>query len=230
MVHSATKFLGGHGTTIGGILIDAGTFDWGQQAARFPDMAGPSKSYHGLNFWETFGHNAFNLRLRAEMMRDIGACLSPFAAQQILIGIETLSLRADRFGSNAMTLARWLKGNEHVSWVLYPGLEDHPTHEMAKKYCHRGFGGLLSFGIKGGAEEGSKVVDSFKLIVNAANIGECQTMAIHCWETTHGQLKDEEKRSAGVTPDMIRVAIGTEHIDDLIADFEQSFRAVFATV
>ncbi|RYP75271.1 hypothetical protein DL771_002491 [Monosporascus sp. 5C6A] len=229
VVHSATKFLNGHGTTIGGILIDAGTFDWGKSADKFPDMAGPSKSYHGLNFWETFGHSAFLARIRAEMMRDIGACLSPFAAQQILVGLETLSLRADRFSSNALALGRWLQASPHVTWVLYPGLENHPTHDLAKRYCRRGFGGLLSFGINGGAEEGSKVVDSFKLIVPAANIGESKTMAIHCWETTHGQLKDEEKRSAGVTPELIRLAIGTEHIDDLIADFEQSFRTVFST-
>ena len=168
IVHSATKWIGGHGTTIGGIVVDGGKFDWGKNGKRFPQMVEPSPGYHGLKFWETFGPQALVFRLRLEYLRDLGACLSPFAAQQLIIGVETLSLRAERHASNAITLARWLQSNPNVSWVSYPGLESHPSHELAKKYLKRGFGGVLSFGIKGGPEAGSQVVDNFRLVSNLA--------------------------------------------------------------
>ncbi|PTU20973.1 hypothetical protein P175DRAFT_0458952 [Aspergillus ochraceoroseus IBT 24754] len=227
VVHSATKWIGGHGTTIGGVVIDSGKFDWGKHAARFPQFTEPSEGYHGLKFWETFGPISFAIRVRLDILRDLGSTLNPFAAQQLLLGLETLSLRAERHATNAIALANWLKQNEYVSWVSYPGLEEHPSHATAKRYLKRGFGGVLSFGVKGGAAVGSKVVDNFKLISNLANVGDCKTLAIHPWTTTHEQLTEQERLGSGVTEDAIRISVGTEHIDDIIADFEQSFQASF---
>ncbi|KAF2432313.1 O-acetylhomoserine ami [Tothia fuscella] len=223
VVHSATKWIGGHGTTIGGVIVDSGKFDWGKHGARFPQMVEPSEGYHGLKFWETFGPITFAIRARVEILRDLGACLSPFAAHELILGLETLSLRAERHAYNAQKLAKWLDANENVAWVSYPGLANHPTHDTAVKYLKRGFGGVLSFGIKGGGKAGSQVVDNFKLISNLANVGDSKTLAIHPWNTTHEQLSDEEKEDSGVTEDLIRISVGTEHIDDIIADFEQSF-------
>ncbi|KAM0269052.1 hypothetical protein ACHAQH_009841 [Verticillium albo-atrum] len=229
VVHSATKWIGGHGTTVAGVIVDSGKFPWGDHADRFPQMVEPSDGYHGLKFWETFGPITFAIRARVEIMRDLGACLNPFAAQQLLIGIETLSLRAERHASNALALAKYLENSSYVNWVSYPGLESHPYHETAKKYLKRGFGGVLSFGVKGGGAAGSQVVDNFKLISNLANVGDSKTLAIHPWNTTHEQLSDEEKKASGVSEDLIRISVGTEHIDDIIADFEQAFKAASAT-
>ncbi|KAI8955883.1 Cys/Met metabolism PLP-dependent enzyme-domain-containing protein [Xylaria longipes] len=228
VVHSATKWIGGHGTTIGGVIVDSGKFDWGANAARFPHMVEPSEGYHGLKFWDTFGPITFIIRARVEILRDLGACLNPFAAQQLLIGIETLSLRAERHAQNALALAKYLESSPYVSWVSYPGLENHGHHAVAKKYLKRGFGGVLSFGVKGGGAAGSQIVDGFKLISNLANVGDSKTLAIHPWTTTHEQLSDEERVSSGVTEDLIRISVGTEHIDDIIADFEQSFKKAAA--
>ncbi|EEH37682.1 O-acetylhomoserine (thiol)-lyase [Paracoccidioides lutzii Pb01] len=225
VVHSATKWIGGHGTTIAGVVIDGGKFDWVKHAARFPQFVEPSEGYHGLKLCESFGAGAFSVSVRIDVLRDLGSALNPFAAQQLLLGIETLSLRSERHASNALALAKWLEKNEHVSWVSYPGLESHPSHATAKKYLKRGFGSVLSFGVKGGAEVGSQVVDGFKLISNLANVGDCKTLAIHPWSTTHEQLSDEERAASGVTQDAIRISVGTEHIDDIIADFVQSFKA-----
>ncbi|KAM3476432.1 hypothetical protein MY4038_009033 [Beauveria bassiana] len=225
VVHSATKWIGGHGTTVGGVIVDSGKFDWGANAARFPQFIEPSEGYHGLKFWETFGALSFIVRARVEIVRDLGAYLNAFAAQQLLLGTETLSLRAERHAQNALALARYLEKSDKVDWVSYPGLASHPSHETAKKYLKRGFGGVLSFGVKGGVAEGAKVVDNFKLISNLANVGDAKTLAIHPWSTTHEQLSDEEKTSSGVTEDLIRISVGVEHIDDIIADFEQSFKA-----
>ncbi|KAM3430414.1 hypothetical protein NHJ13734_007755 [Beauveria thailandica] len=225
VVHSATKWIGGHGTTVGGVIVDSGKFDWGANAARFPQFIEPSAGYHGLKFWETFGALSFIVRARVEIVRDLGAYLNAFAAQQLLLGTETLSLRAERHAQNALALARYLDKSDKVSWVSYPGLASHPSHETAKKYLKRGFGGVLSFGVKGGVAEGAKVVDNFKLISNLANVGDAKTLAIHPWSTTHEQLSDEEKTNSGVTEDLIRISVGVEHIDDIIADFEQSFKA-----
>ncbi|KAF3041536.1 Homocysteine synthase [Didymella heteroderae] len=223
VVHSATKWIGGHGTTIGGVIVDSGKFDWAKNAKRFPQFNDPSEGYHGLKFVDTFGAIAFIIRARVEVQRDLGAALNPFAAQQLLLGIETLSLRAERHAYNAIKLARWLESNKNVSWVSYPGLESHQSHQLAKKYLPRGFGGVLSFGVKGGGAAGSQVVDNFKLISNLANVGDSKTLAIHPWTTTHEQLSEEERLASGVTEDLIRISVGTEHIDDIIADFEQSF-------
>lgn len=228
VLHSATKWIGGHGTTIGGVIVDAGKFDWGKHAQRFPQFVDPSEGYHGLKFWDTFGALSFIIRARVEILRDLGATLNPFAAQQLLLGIETLSLRAERHAQNALALARYLAKSPYVSWVSYPGLESHPSHATAKKYLKCGAGGVLSFGVRGGGAAGSQVVDGFKLISNLANVGDAKTLAIHPWTTTHEQLSDEEKMSSGVTEDLIRISVGIEHIDDIIADFEQSFKAAAA--
>ena len=168
IVHSTTKWIGGHGTSIGGMVVDGGSFDWGKNAKRFPQFTEPSPGYHGLNFWETFGKISFAIRLRVEILRDLGSAMSPFNAQQFLLGCETLSLRCERIAENAIKLAKWLEKDERVAWVSYPGLEAHASHQLAKKYLPRGFGGVLSFGIKGGAEAGSQVVDGFELISNLA--------------------------------------------------------------
>ncbi|KAL9086646.1 MAG: hypothetical protein Q9159_004055 [Coniocarpon cinnabarinum] len=223
VVHSATKWIGGHGTTIGGVVVDSGNFDWGKNGKRFPQMVEPSEGYHGLKFWETFGPITFIIRLRTEILRDLGAALNPFGAQQLILGLETLSLRSERHASNALQLARWLESNKNVSWVSYPGLESHQSHQLAKKYLPRGFGGVLSFGVTGGGTAGNQVVDNLQLISNLANVGDSKTLAIHPWTTTHEQLSDEEKTSSGVTEDLIRISVGTEHIDDIIADLEQAF-------
>lgn len=228
VVHSATKWIGGHGTTLGGIIIDSGKFDWGKNAARFPDMVEPSAGFHGLKFWDTFGPITFAIRVRVDVLRDMGAALNPFAAFQLIQGIETLSLRAERHGQNTLALAKWLEKQPEVAWVSYPGLPSHPSHQNALKYLKRGFGGVLSFGVKGGADAGSQVVDGFKLISNLANVGDLKTLAIHPWSTTHEQLSDDEKNASGVTEDLIRISVGTEHIDDIIADFVQSFKAAGA--
>lgn len=177
VVHSATKWIGGHGTTIGGVIVDSGKFDWGKHGKRFPQFVEPSEGYHGLKFWDTFGSIAFIIRARVETLRDLGATLNPFAAQQLLLGTETLSLRAERHAQNALALARYLEKSPYVSWVSYPGLESHPYHETAKKYLKKGSGGVLSFGVKGGGA-GSQVVDGFKLISNLANVGDAKTLAI----------------------------------------------------
>jgi O-acetylhomoserine/O-acetylserine sulfhydrylase len=199
VVHSATKWIGGHGTTIGGVIVDSGKFDWAKNAKRFPQFNDPSEGYHGLKFVDTFGAIAFIIRARVEIQRDLGAALNPFAAQQLLLGIETLSLRCERHAYNALKLAKWLESNKNVSWVSYPGLESHQSHQLAKKYLPRGFGGVLSFGVKGGGAAGSQVVDNFKLISNLANVGDSKTLAIHPWTTTHEQLSEEERLASGVT-------------------------------
>lgn len=227
VVHSATKWIGGHGTTIGGVVIDSGRFDWVKNAARFPDFFEPSPSYHGLKYVETFGPVAYILRLRVEMLRDFGPCLSPFAAQQLLIGLETLSLRAERHAQNAAKLAEYFESNPNINWVLWPGSKSHPCHAQATKYFKRGFGGMISIGVKGDASAGSAVVDGLKLVSNLANVGDAKSLAIHPWSTTHEQLTVDEKKASGVTEDMIRISVGIENVDDIIADFEQSFKQTY---
>ncbi|KAK5072541.1 Homocysteine/cysteine synthase [Lithohypha guttulata] len=225
IVHSTTKWIGGHGTSIGGLVVDSGNFDWAANAKRFPQFNDPAEGYHGLKFVDTFGKLAFLIRTRVEILRDLGSCMSPFNAHQFIIGTETLSLRCERHASNSLALAQWLEKHPNVAWVSYPGLESHASHQLAKKYLPRGFGGVLSFGVKGGADAGSQVVDGFKLISNLANVGDAKTLAIHPWTTTHEQLSDQEKIDSGVTEDLIRISVGLEHIDDIIRDFEQSFKA-----
>ncbi len=224
---SATKWIGGHGNSIGGVIVDAGRFDWGN--GRFPLFTDPSPSYHGLNFWETFGAGsdfgniAFIIRARVEGLRDLGPALSPFNAFLLLQGLETLSLRVQRHADNTLDLARWLSEQEDVAWVNYPGLEEHAGHALAKRYLRNGFGAVLTFGIRGGEAAGRGFIDSVELASHLANVGDAKTLVIHPASTTHQQLSAEEQVAAGVTPDLIRVSVGIEHIDDIKADFERAF-------
>ncbi|MBK8252274.1 MAG: O-acetylhomoserine aminocarboxypropyltransferase/cysteine synthase [Polyangiaceae bacterium] len=230
VVESATKWIGGHGTSIGGVIVDSGKFDWGN--GNFPIFTEPSPGYHGLKFWEVFGSGgpfgniAFIIRARVEGLRDLGPCQSPFNSFLLLQGLETLSLRIDRHNENALKLARWLSTHPSVSWVWHPSLEEHPSHQLAKKYFRKGlFGSMLVFGIKGGLEAGKKFISSVKLASLLANVGDAKTLVIHPASTTHQQLSDSEQLSAGVTADMIRVSVGLEHIDDIIEDFQLAFEA-----
>ncbi|KAG2098076.1 Cys/Met metabolism PLP-dependent enzyme-domain-containing protein [Suillus cothurnatus] len=226
VVHSATKWIGGHGTTIAGVVIDAGKFDWAR-SGKFPSFTSPSEGYHGMVFSDTFGTSAFAVKLRVELLRDLGPALNPFAAFLLIQGIETLSLRAQRHSDNALVLARWLSRHEKVAWVSYLGLESHSYHQRAKKLLRPNtFGGVLSFGVRGNASVASTVVDNLKLASNLANVGDAKTLVIHPATTINHQLSDEEKLSAGVTNDLIRVSVGIEHINDIIADFEQALRHV----
>ncbi|MBW4580338.1 MAG: O-acetylhomoserine aminocarboxypropyltransferase/cysteine synthase [Tildeniella nuda ZEHNDER 1965/U140] len=230
VVQSATKWIGGHGTSIGGVIVDSGKFDWG--SGKFPVFTDPAPGYHGLIFNDvfgaqgSFGNIAFIIRARVEGLRDLGPALSPFNAFLFLQGLETLSLRVQRHVDNALALAQWLQQQPRVEWVNYLGLPDHPYHERAKKYLQHGFGGVLNFGIKGGLNAGKAFIDHVKLASHLANVGDAKTLVIHPASTTHQQLNDIEQVSAGVTPDLVRVSVGIEHIDDIKADFEQAFQHV----
>ena len=230
VVQSATKWIGGHGTSIGGVIVDSGKFDWGN--GKFPAFTEPAPGYHGLNFQEVFGPQsswgniAFIIRARVEGLRDLGPTLSPFNAFLFLQGLETLSLRVQRHVDNALELAQWLKQHPKVEWVNYLGLPEHPYHERAKKYLQHGFGGVLNFGIKGGLDAGRSFINQVKLASHLANVGDAKTLVIHPASTTHQQLTDTEQISAGVLPDLVRVSVGIEHIDDIKGDFEQAFAGV----
>lgn len=230
VVQSATKWIGGHGTSIGGVIVDSGRFDWAK-SGKFPFFTEPSPGYHGLVFNSVFGVGGpfgniqFIIRARVEGLRDQGPALSPFNAHEFLLGLETLSLRAQRHSDNTLALAQWLEAHPQVAWVLYPGLRSHKHHERAKQLLRNGFGGVLSFGIKGGGEAGKKFIDGVKLASHLANVGDAKTLVIQPSLTTHSQLSEAEQRSAGVTPDLIRVSVGLEHIDDIKEDFEEAFKA-----
>ncbi len=222
VVHSATKFIGGHGTSIGGVVVDAGRFDWSQND-RFPGLVEPDASYHGLRFHEALGPLAYITRLRVDLLRDVGATLSPFNAFLFLQGLETLPLRMERHSANALAVAQFLEGHPKVTWVLYPGLECHATHGTACRYHHRGlFGAIVGFGIAGGREAGRRFVESTRLFSHLANIGDAKSLAIHPATTTHSQLTAEEQRATGVTDDFVRLSVGLETIDDIVADLEQA--------
>ncbi|MEX0661037.1 MAG: O-acetylhomoserine aminocarboxypropyltransferase/cysteine synthase [Balneolaceae bacterium] len=234
VVQSATKWIGGHGTSVGGVIVDAGNFDWGN--GRYPMFTEPSPSYHGLNFWEVFGENgpfgniAFAIRARVEGLRDVGPALSPFNSFLLLQGLETLSLRAERHAENAIKLAKWLQTSVHVSWVNYTGLPDHPFHENGKKYLRDGrFGAVLTFGVKGGYDSALEFIEGVELASHLANVGDAKTLVIHPASTTHQQLTEKEQASGGVKEDLIRVSVGIEHIDDIIGDFEQAFEKIKVT-
>ncbi len=227
IVASATKWICGHGTSIGGVIVDSGNFDWGN--GNFPIFTEPSPGYHDLNFWETFGKNssfgniAFIIRARLEALRDLGPALSPFNSFLFIQGLETLSLRIERHCENALNLAKRLEDDSRVDWVWYPGLVSHPYHENAKKYLNRNlFGSMLAFGIKGGLEAGKKFINNVKLASLLANVGDAKTLVIHPASTTHQQLSGEEQKKSGVLPEMIRVSVGLEHIDDIIEDFDHA--------
>ncbi len=225
---SATKFIGGHGTSIGGVIVDAGKFNWGN--GKFPEFTEPDPSYHGLKYWDVFGNFpdlgnvAFIIKARVQLLRDIGACLSPFNSFLFLQGLETLPLRQRQHSENALAVAKFLKGHPLVGWVNYPGLEDHPSHALAKKYLGGRFGALVGFGIKGGLEAGKRFIESVKLLSHLANIGDAKSLVIHPASTTHSQLTKEEQAVTGVTPDFIRLSIGLENVEDIKDDIDQALK------
>lgn len=231
---SCTKWIGGHGNTIGGAIIDGGSFPWNN--GKHPLMTEPSPGYHGLKFWDVFGpegpfktNMAYIIRARVESLRDFGPAQNPFGSFLLLQGLETLSLRVQRHLDNALALAKWLQANDLVSWVNYPGLPDHPSHATAKKYLKNGFGSMLSFGVKGGLEAGKKFINSVQLASHLANVGDVRTLVIHPASTTHQQLSAQEQKDAGVKGDMIRVSVGIEHIEDIKEDFEQALKKAQAS-
>ena len=222
VVHSATKWIGGHGAVIAGAIVDGGRFDWTN--GRYPLLAEPSPAYHGLNFVEAFRERAFIVKARADNLRDYGPCLGPFEAFLLLLGLETLSLRAERHVRNALELARWLREHPAVEWVNYPGLEEHPHHERAQRYFRVGPGAVLTFGVRGGYEAARAFIDGVELASHLANVGDARTLVIHPASTTHSQLSEAAQRAAGVTPELVRVSVGLEHVDDIKADFDQALR------
>lgn len=225
---SATKYIGGHGTSLGGVIVDSGKFKWNN--GKFSEFTEPDPSYHGLVYWNAFnnvpgmGNVAFILKVRVTLLRDIGAALSPFNAHEFLLGLETLPLRQQKHSENAITVARWLEKHPLVKWVVYPGLEDNPNYQIASKYLKKGFGGLVGFGVKGGLEAGKKFINSVKLLSHLANIGDAKSLVIHPASTTHQQLTESEQLATGVTPDYIRLSIGLEDIDDIKADIDQALQ------
>ncbi len=223
VVHSLTKFMGGHGTSIGGIIVDGGKFDWA--SGDFPGITEPSRAYHGMKFYETFGSIAYIIKARVEGLRDMGTCMSPFNAFLFLQGIETLGMRMDRHVANALAVAQFLEKHKHVSWVRYPSLASNPYYGLAQKYLPKGAGAVFSFGIKGGYEAGRKFIDSVKLFSHLANVGDARSLVIHPASTTHQQLSAAEQEAAGVSPDMVRLSIGLEDLDDILWDLDQALEA-----
>ena len=225
IVYSMTKFIGGHGTSIGGIIVDSGTFDWTN--GKFPLISGPDPSYHGIDFVEALkplGNIAYIIKARVTLLRDLGPALSPFNAFLFLQGLETLHLRMPRHAENALSVAQFLEKHPHVTWVNYPGLQSSPDYTKAQKYFPKGAGAIIGFGIKGGVEAGKRFIDSLELVSHLANIGDAKTLAIHPATTTHQQLSAQEQRATGVTPDYVRLSIGLEHVDDIIADIEHALK------
>jgi O-acetylhomoserine (thiol)-lyase len=225
VVHSATKWIGGHGTAIGGVVVDSGKFDWTASPRFKADFVDPDPSYHGVSYTGSFGNLAFILKLRVQLLRDLGPALSPFNSFLFLQGLETLPLRIERHSSNALAVARWLEGHPAIEWVSYPGLASHPAHELARKYLSGGFGGVVTFGLKGGVTAGRKLIDSVKLFSLLANVGDAKSLIIHPASTTHQQLSAEDQIASGVTPELVRLSVGIEHIDDIIADLDQAIGA-----
>lgn len=220
VVHSTTKFIGGHGTAIGGIIVDSGKFDWTN--GKFPGLATPDPSYHGVVYTEAVGPLAYIIKARVQLQRDIGAAVAPFNSFLFLQGLETLHLRMERHSHNALAVARYLEAHPSVEWVSYPGLEGNAQHALAQKYLPKGAGAILTFGIRGGVEAGKKVIESVKLLSHLANVGDSKSLIIHPASTTHQQMNEAEQAAAGVTPGMIRLSIGTEAIDDIVRDLEQA--------
>jgi O-acetylhomoserine (thiol)-lyase len=223
VVHSATKFIGGHGTSIGGVIVDSGQFDWTN--GKFPGLVEPDPSYHGLRFVEALGQLAYIIKARVQLLRDIGASVSPFNAFLFLQGLETLPLRMERHSQNAQRIAEFLEGHPSVDWVSYPGLASHPQHEVAAKYHTHGYGAIIGFGIKGGLEAGKQLIRHVELFSHLANVGDARSLIIHPASTTHSQLSPEEQEETGVTPDFIRLSVGLESVDDLIDDLDQALKA-----
>ncbi|WP_040948310.1 homocysteine synthase [Gorillibacterium massiliense] len=224
VVHSATKFIGGHGTSIGGVIVDGGTFDW-KQNDKFPGLTQPDPSYHGVVYTDAVGPIAYVIKARVQLLRDMGSSISPFNSFLLLQGLETLHLRMERHSSNALKVAQFLEAHESVEWVSYAGLLSHPSYDLAQKYLPKGQGAILTFGIKGGLEAGRKVINSVQLFSHLANVGDSKSLIIHPASTTHQQLNEEEQIAAGVQPNMIRLSIGTESIDDILYDLDQAIKA-----
>jgi O-acetylhomoserine (thiol)-lyase len=224
VIHSATKWIGGHGTSIGGVVIDGGKFDWAA-SPRFPQFVEPDPSYHGVSYTAAFGPAAFILKLRVQLLRDLGPALSPFNSWLFIQGLETLPLRIARHSENALAVAHWLEADPRVEWVSYPGLASHPTHGNAVRYLDGGFGGIVTFGVRGGAAAGRRLIDSVKLFSLLANVGDAKSLIIHPASTTHQQLDADAQRKSGVTPDLVRLSVGIEAIDDIIADLDQALDA-----
>ncbi len=221
VIHSATKFIGGHGTSIGGVIVDSGKFDW--SSGKFPDFTEPDPSYHGIIYTKAFGELAYIIKTRVQLLRDLGPALSPFNAFLFLQGLETLHLRMERHSQNALKVADHLQSHELVTWVNYPGLKSHPKHELARRYHYRGqYGAILGFGIKGGRDSGRRFVENLKLLSHLANVGDAKSLAIHPATTTHSQLTPEEQLSTGVTDDFVRLSVGLESADDIIEDIDQA--------
>ncbi|MFI1309864.1 bifunctional o-acetylhomoserine/o-acetylserine sulfhydrylase [Streptomyces albidoflavus] len=225
VVHSATKFLGGHGTTLGGVVVDAGSFDFGAHPERFPDFTEPDPSYHGLRYWPDLGPGAFAVKLRVQLLRDLGPALSPHSAFLLLQGIETLSLRLERHTANALALAEWLQARDEVAAVHHPGLPSSPWYEAGQRYLPRGAGAVVSFELREGVEAGKRFVDAVSLFSHLANIGDVRSLIIHPASTTHSQLDEESLAATGTAPGLVRLSVGLEHLDDLKADLETGFRA-----
>nr|WP_073345440.1 homocysteine synthase [Caldanaerobius fijiensis] len=223
VVHSATKFIGGHGTSIGGVIVDSGNFHWDN--GKFPGLVEPDESYHGVSYVRDFGKSAYIVKARVQLMRDMGACISPFNAFLLLQGLETLSLRVQRHCDNAQKVAEYLSKSPYVTWVNYPGLPDNKYHRLAKKYLPKGCGSILTFGIKGGLEAGKRFIENVKLFSHLANVGDAKSLVIHPASTTHQQLTEEEQLSSGVTADMVRLSIGIEDVEDIIEDLDQALKA-----
>jgi len=224
VVHSATKFIGGHGTSIGGVIVDSGKFDWAA-SGKFPGLTQPDPTYHGVVYTEAVGPIAYIIKARVQLLRDTGAALSPFNAFLLLQGLETLHLRMERHSENALAVAKFLEAHDAVEWVNYPGLESHPSYGLAKKYLPKGQGAIMTFGIKGGIEAGKKLINSVQLFSHLANVGDSKSLIIHPASTTHQQLGEDEQIAAGVQPGMVRVSVGTEGIHDILADLEQAIAA-----
>jgi O-acetylhomoserine (thiol)-lyase len=226
VVYSLTKFIGGHGTSIGGCVVDGGTFPWNN--GKFPEFTEPDPSYHGLKFWDALGNISYIIKMRVELLRDLGACISPFNSFQIIQGMETLHVRMQRHVENAQKVAEWLEQSPLVNWVNYPGLASHKDNANAKKYLTNGAGAIIGFGIKGGLQAGTKFIDSVKLLSHLANIGDAKSLVIHPASTTHQQLSAEEQLASGVSQDFIRLSIGIEDVKDIIADIDQALKAAQA--
>ncbi|UQZ86947.1 Methionine gamma-lyase [Paenibacillus konkukensis] len=224
VVHSATKFIGGHGTSIGGVIVDGGRFDW-KASGKFPGLTEPDPSYHGVVYTDAVGPIAYVIKARVQLLRDMGAAISPFNSFQLIQGLETLHLRMERHSSNAQAVAEFLEGHDAVEWVSYAGLPSHPSYELALKYLPKGKGAIMTFGIKGGLEAGRKVIDNVQLFSHLANVGDSKSLIIHPASTTHQQLSEQEQLAAGVTPGMIRLSIGTESIEDILYDLGQAIEA-----
>jgi O-acetylhomoserine (thiol)-lyase len=220
VVHSATKYIGGHGTTMGGVIVESGKFNWGN--GKFPEFTSPSPGYHGVIFHETFGDFGYTMKARMEIMRTFGPALAPLNAWLLLQGLESLPVRMDRHCENALAVAKFLQGHKRVAWVNYPGLPDNKYHSLATKYLPKGASGLLNFGVKGGAQAGERFIEAAQFMSHLANIGDAKTLVIHPASTTHRQMDEADQLKAGVTPDMIRISVGIETLDDILWDLDQA--------